>query len=340
MQPPGRETEPDAAPRRPRRRAQKRGPATVTSREALAWLAGKPSLDDLVQQYPREWDRARTEIRELIERNDPDELQDCFRVASTPRRALPGARLPSTRELVLIEARRQMTVHLLKQAVLRSTTGIGHGRVRFGLLQGWVAQRLLFRRGLERKPVSMLRFRLTWPLLRQRRLLMPLVQPQGIWCFYSSSLIASLADLIGDRRCLEIAAGDGTLSRFLSQCGVDIVATDDHSWSDTISFPTEVRKLDARRALEEIEAEVVLCSWPPAGNTFERHVFTTPHVNTYVVIGSGSEVSTGDWVTYAQQSGFSMRRDAKLSRRVLPPELDHAVLVFQRVDHPAPRRIR
>lgn len=128
-----------------------------------------------------------------------------------------------------------------------------------------------------------------------------------------------MADLIGDRRCLEIAAGDGTLSRFLSQRGVDIVATDDHSWSDTISFPTEVRKLDARRALEEIEAEVVLCSWPPAGNTFERHVFTTPHVNTYVVIGSGSEVSTGDWVTYAQQSGFSMRRDAKLSRRVLPP---------------------
>ena len=302
--------------------------------EALTWLSSKPSIDELTQRYPREWDRARTEVREVIERNQLEELQELFRTASTPHRALPGARLPNTRELVLIEARRQMTVHLLKQAVLRSSTGITHGRVRFSLVQGWVAQRLLFERGLERKPVSMLRFRLTWPLLRQRRLLMPLVQPRGIWCFYSSSLIASLADLIGDRRCLEIAAGDGTLSRFLSQRGVDIVATDDHSWSDTITFPADVRKLTARRALEEIEADVVICSWPPAGNTFERHVFAAPCVNTYVVIGSGSEVSTGNWTTYAQQTTFSMRRDDELSRQVLPPELDHAVLVFQRIEQP------
>lgn len=337
MQPPGHPSESDAVNRYSPQRVPKPGPRTTASREALTWLAGKPSLDELVQRYPAEWDRARTEIRELIERDDPDELRDCFRQASTPRRALPGARLPSTRELALIEARRQMTVHLLKQAVLRSSTGIDHGRVRFGLVQGWVAQRLLFEQGLERKPVSMLRFRLTWPLLRQRRLLMPLVQPQGIWCFYSSSLIASLADLIGDRRCLEIAAGDGTLSRFLSQRGVDIAATDDHSWSDSINFPAWVRKLDARRALGEIEAQVVICSWPPAGNTFERHVFTTPHVTTYIVIGSGSEVSTGDWVTYARQSAFTVRRDAKLSRQVLPPELNHAVLVFERIDHPARR---
>ena len=52
-------------------------------------------------------------------------------------------------------------------------------------LNGFVAQRLLFARGLERKPVSMRRFRLIWPLLWQRRRLMPLVQPKGIYCFYS-----------------------------------------------------------------------------------------------------------------------------------------------------------
>jgi hypothetical protein len=36
--------------------------------------------------------------------------------------------------------------------------------------------------------------------------------------------------LIGERECLEIAAGDGTLARFLEAEGVRITATDDHSW--------------------------------------------------------------------------------------------------------------
>ena len=58
---------------------------------------------------------------------------------------------------------------------------------------------------------------------------MPLVQPKGIYCFYSKPLIQDLAALIGQRSCIEIAAGDGTLSRFLAAKGVDLTATDDHS---------------------------------------------------------------------------------------------------------------
>ena len=58
-------------------------------------------------------------------------------------------------------------------------------------------------------------FKTLWPLLWQRRYLMPLVARKGIYCFYSARLVDRLAALIGDRPALEIAAGDGTLSRFL-----------------------------------------------------------------------------------------------------------------------------
>ena len=86
--------------------------------------------------------------------------------------------------------------------------------------------------------MSLWLFGLLWPLLAQRRLLMPLVQPKGIYWFSSKQLIKALASMIGDRRCLEIAAGDGTLSRFLSDEGVAVTATDDYSWSNSVQTPS------------------------------------------------------------------------------------------------------
>ena len=226
-----------------------------------------------------------------------------------------------------------MTIHLLKQAILSASTGVSEGRVRFNLVNGFLAQRLLFRRDLERKPVPLRLFRMIWPLLGQRRLLMPLVQPKGIWCFYSKPLISQLAGIIGNRTCLEIAAGDGTLSRFLAGAGVRITATDDYSWSDSITFPDTVLQQDARTALRVHQPQVVLCSWPPAGNPFEQHVFTTASVQQYIVIGSRHEHSTGNWVAYRQQTGFDLICDERLSRLVLPPEVDHAVYRFTRSGH-------
>jgi hypothetical protein len=181
-----------------------------------------------------------------------------------------------------------------------------------------------------RKPVSMRWFRIIWPLLSQRRLLMPLVEPQGIYCFYSRSLVRRLAEMIGDRSCLEIAAGDGTLSRFLAQQGVRIVATDDHSWQSTIDFPVEVLRQDAREALRRHSPEVVICSWPPPGNTFERNVFATASVDLYVVIASRHEFAAGDWAAYRGQSTFDLDDDRELGRLVLPPELEPAVYLFRR----------
>jgi hypothetical protein len=158
---------------------------------------------------------------------------------------------------------------------------------------------------------------------------MPLVQARGIYCFYSRELVEELARLAAGRPCLEIAAGDGTLSRFLAAAGVPVTATDDASWP-AVTVPPDVERLDARAALRAHPAPVVLCSWPPAGNAFERAVFATPAVETYVVVASRHRFAAGDWAAYERQRAFDWDVDERLSRLVLPPELDPAVLVFRR----------
>lgn len=76
--------------------------------------------------------------------------------------------------------------------------------------------------------------------------------------------------------------------------------------------------------------KVVLCSWPPPGNTFEKAIFETSSVERYVVIGSRHRFAAGDFGAYEQQQRFTWRLDETLSALVLPPELDPAVYVFDR----------
>jgi hypothetical protein len=287
------------------------------------WLQRQPSLAELQEAYPAEWSVVQRELAEIVPRGDLEELKAYVRsIAAAPASA--GSRASLARDI-----RRQMAAAAVKQLSLSAATGVHEGRVRFNLVNGWVAQRLLFESGLRRKPVSMPAFRLVWPLLWQRRFLMPLVGPKGIYCFYSKPLIRRLAEMIGDRPALEIAAGDGTLSRLLAAAGVDITPTDDHSWPD-VEFPESVVRQDAAEAVRTRRAPVVLCSWPPASNDFEREIFRTDSVDLYVVIGSRHRFATGDWEAYEQQTEFALELDETLSRLVLPPELDAAVYVFRR----------
>jgi hypothetical protein len=159
---------------------------------------------------------------------------------------------------------------------------------------------------------------------------MPLVQGKGIYCFYSRQLIEKLAEMIASRSCLEIAAGDGTLTRFLQAQGVQLTATDTHAWSSAVQYPEWVGKLGAREALATFSPEVVICSWPPAQNDFERHVFNTPGVQLYIVIGSRHRFAFGNWKDYQQQTTFDLQEDTQLSSLLLPPELESAVYVFRR----------
>jgi hypothetical protein len=296
-----------------------------------AWLEGDPPLSEVRERFPREWEQVQRELAAVVERDDVEAIKDYASSVARP------AKVRGEPAVVSALARQRLAAGALKQMGVAAATGVSAGTLRFGLVSGFLAQRLLFDgRGLERKPVSLRRFQLVWPLVRQKRYLMPLVEPRGIYCFYSRALVDRLVALIDGRACVEIAAGDGTLARFLRQAGADVVATDDHSWRQTRRAVADVADQDARSALRDRSPTVVLCSWPPAGNAFERAVFTTPSVETYIVISSVSEHAAGNWDDYRRQTAFDMAADAGLARLVLPPEIGSAVYVFTRRDMTAP----
>ena len=180
----------------------------------MKWLDAKPSLDDLGVQFPELVEIVRREIAEIVADGNTTKLPEYLkRMAQTESLLKERFRYNSgdnkNASLLQQQAVRTRMAHLaVKQHLIAEATGIEKGKVRFNLLNGYIAQKLLFADGLERKPVSMFWFRLIWPLLPQRRLLMPLVQPEGIYCFYSQQLVDEIAALIASRNCLEIAAGE------------------------------------------------------------------------------------------------------------------------------------
>ena len=304
----------------------------------LEWLRTNPPLDELCARYPDDWAVVQQDISAIIGRGVAEELKGYLERISAPplldksfhikqqsRKSIEAALSKLVCSRMAHEAVKKLCL-----STLAADTGVTKGKLRFNLFNGFVAQKLLFSSGLKRKPVSLFWFRLLWPVVWQKKRLMPLVQPKGIYCFYSRELIEALAEMIASRSCLEIGAGDGTLSRFLKDEGVKITATDDYSWKNAVEYPEGVTKLDAREALGSYAPEVVICSWPPSQNDFERQVFDTPSVRLYIVIGSRHQFAFGNWSDYRKQSLFDIEEDKKLGALVLPPELESAVYVFRR----------
>ena len=228
----------------------------------------------------------------------------------------------------IIKAR--FAIYLIEQLQLAVSAESASGPVRFNFWDGYILQKLLFKEKLVRKPVSLPLFRVCWKLIIRPKVLMPLVNKQGIYCFYSRSLIKRLSALIGDKECLEIGAGDGTLTRFLNDNGTACRATDDYSWAHYITYPDFVEKADAKAALSKYAPKVVLCSWPVPGNPYEKHVFNTESVELYIVIGTKDPAVTGDFDAYDKAKHFSMELNEELSRLLVPPSEDNAVYLFTR----------
>ena len=94
---------------------------------------------------------------------------------------------------------------------------------------------------------------------------------RGMWAIVSRELARELAAYIGPRRVLEVMAGAGWLARALADEGVSVLATDNRSWDARHSkmerlYPVEV--MEASKAVRAYpNAEVLLVSWPPYGET-------------------------------------------------------------------------
>ena len=289
-----------------------------------------------MQRYPEIWDRAGRELITALKSGRPQTLSEFAAAAKSAAEVWKKRIDKSGGNIKVIESalphvvKSRMSLLALDRGYLAAAAGKVSGKVRFNLVNGYIIQKLLFSRHLTRKPASLRWFKFWWPFITQKRILMPLVQKKGIYCFYTADLIERLSALIGERFCLEIAAGDGTLTRFLKDRGVNAAATDDFSWSHAIEYPETVEKIDARHALAKYAPPAVICSWPPPENSFERHVFLTKSVELYVVIGSRHKFLSGDWEAYHKQKAYDWHIDRRLSAGVVPPELESAVLVFRR----------
>lgn len=318
-------------------------------RDAIAALDAA-TFEELTARFPELWQQLGPQVVDataggskalttLIKR-EQGAARTARATLSTSRNAVAaaGALESLARSRLLLLATAQVLQHAASQLATGNTaTAVAadaapQDAAPLGRWSGTLINGLFFEKGqgLRRKPVSMTVFGWLWPWVTQRRHLMPLVQPRGIYCFYSRELIWGLARLIDGRRCVEIAAGDGTMSRFLNTAGVAVTAVDDHSWAHSIAFPAEVEKLDAVEALNRHRPQVVICSFPPADNAFEKRVFRTASVELYIVITTRHRGTAGDAAAWEEQTAFEGGPDASLSRLVLPPELDPEVRVYRR----------
>lgn len=298
--------------------------------DVLAWLRTNPDLDALRSRFPDEWRDVEREMASAASERSVARLDLLLMRTDGPDAVgLPGGR-KRKREHLRQVVRRRMAILALRRlgsglAETADGDGAAPGRWSRALTDG-----LFLDRAGAKKAVSVRVFRLAWPFVRRKGAFLAQAQAKGTYCFLSSEIVDALAVLAAGRRCIEIAAGDGTLTRFLLARGVDVVAIDDGSWSADIAYPDFVRRMDAVEALRALQPEVVFCSWPPPGNAFERSVFATPSVGTYVVIGSRHRFATGARDDYEAETRFSRRVDPILSALVLPPEAGNEVLIFER----------
>ncbi len=293
-------------------------------------------LNELIQKFPHAWESVKAEILPAMENKNFDDLKASevkahavlkswdkrIKQSHNNPQILALANLPRVESRMKILCIQDIYETLLRRSI--------EGDKPLSFKNRWISNFLFFVTDLKRKPVSLNFFKCLWPFVSQKGRVLSLVNEVGIYGFFSSKFIDELIKLIGVETALEIAAGDGTLTRFLHERGVPVVATDDYSWKARIKIPEFVEKIDAVNALRKHPSKVVLCSWPPPDNSFEKEVFKNPSVELYILITSRHQYAAGNWSAYKNQNNFLMTYDAKLSALIVPKECDSAVYLFKR----------
>lgn len=287
------------------------------------------TLNKYLEQFPSEVTAAKQQTMALFKAGKIDALHDLVRRAQVTVRQWQASSKNQQTQMADQVVKAQITLLVVEKYCRAALAKTQDGVVELSKWDQTIAQHLFFTRKHERRSPSVRMFQFWWRFIRNKTAVMSAVQSLGIYCVYSTDLARQLKHIIGGRSCLEIAAGDGTLSLLLDRQGVRLATTDDHSWAHKVQFPDWVENLSASAALKKFQPQVVLCSWPPAGNDFEKEIFKTPSVQTYIMIGSKHQFAAGNWQTYAAQKNFTWRAAPELAALLLPAELDSEVLVFE-----------
>lgn len=134
---------------------------------------------------------------------------------------------------------------------------------------------------------------------------------------YIESLAEEIKSLVGEDPCLEVAAGDGMLSHWLRQRGVNIKATDDMSRTgeSAIKLRSEVEKLDAIEAIQKYRPRLVVVSWVEYTSTLDTQILDE-RPEYVIIIGEGHGGCTGSedlWENYSEK-GYSLEYLSKVDQ--------------------------
>lgn len=127
-------------------------------------------------------------------------------------------------------------------------------------------------------------------------------------------MIREMAKVFGKDKVLEIMSGTGYMAYALQKEGVNIIATDNHSWDENVFHTVmpwvEMHNVDCLKAIEwcaknEPEVRWVLMSWPPYSEPIAAHVVRLlEEINTTIrkdnpinlfYIGEGEGGCTADY---------------------------------------------
>lgn len=121
----------------------------------------------------------------------------------------------------------------------------------------------------------------------------------------SKDWVKLLTDWIGNRKCLEIMSGKGTLSYALQSEGVSIIPTDVFKWSQ-FNFSdlwTNVEQIDALDAIEKYgsDVDIIIMSWCYMDDLGYKSLLKMREINpdaVMIYIGEGKGGCTGSDLLY------------------------------------------
>jgi hypothetical protein len=296
---------------------------------------GEPTLRELAAEYPSVWQEVIAGLRERVSSNQGEALIT-WRQGALSELSKSRTQKVTDGDLQQSQAwvRAKMTLLAIEQFSDVMTGKIGKGPK--------LKDSIFFRFFILRRLISQNTFNVDEFDRRWRRLSDPVwaagqLQRSGIWSVPTTDVVQKIADLCKGKKTLELGAGQGLLYAALKRAGINIDAVDNESWTShhqTVGRAsrgaTGVLQIDASEALKTLKPSVVICSWPPAGNSFEEDVFTTRSVDLYLVILSKQSFASGNWSAYKAQKNFECTTVPALNSLLRPVEIEQQLLIFRR----------
>lgn len=311
------------------------GQGDSPDRVIAAILRQRPDLAELRELFPAHWETVHAELRQLAETENPEEIAGKLTLAHRAwQQAEPDCRRLAasfdrhTADRCGLYLLRRVAFDQYCRALQRKLPGGGMAGLRDRLL----FHLLILPLATRPRALPCRLHRLAWRLLRNPAAVSAMLLEAGCYLIPPAELVRELRLVIGVRRTLEIGAGRGILAGCLRHAGVDITAVDDQSWEGTIPMGRDVLVMDGREALVRFQPQVVLCSWPPPGNSFEGEILAHPSVEMYIAILSRHRYASGDHQAYARAEGFRLLKaeTGPMAGMLLPPEAESILYLFMR----------